>query len=79
MNIQLFVKVCEKEVSMQEDFNTTTIKELMDAACYRAGIKTCDFYAVYGGKRLKADKPIAYYPIFKDSTIHLRSRFRAGR
>jgi hypothetical protein len=77
--MQLFVKVCQKEVSLQEDCNTTTIKKLIDSACRKAGIKACDFYAVYGGKRLKADKPIAYYPIFKDSTVHLRSRLRAGR
>jgi hypothetical protein len=62
-----------------ENFNTTTIKELIDLACRKGGIKACDFYVIYGGKCLKVDKPIAYYLIFKDSIVHLRSRLRAGR
>lgn len=75
-----FVKVCDKQVSMQEDFNTMTIKELIESACQKAGINACDdFFAIYGGKRLKYDKPIAWYPIFRDSAVYVRPRIRAGR
>lgn len=64
---------------MLEDLNTTTVEEMIQSACHKAGIMACDMFATYGGKRLKPKKTVACYPIFKDSTVHIRSRLRAGR
>ncbi|TVU32891.1 hypothetical protein EJB05_24654, partial [Eragrostis curvula] len=63
---------------MQENLNIRTVKELIESACYKAGVQAYDMYATYGGKPLKDHKAIAFYPIFKDSTVHIRSRGRAG-
>ncbi|XP_040378798.1 uncharacterized protein LOC102706455 isoform X2 [Oryza brachyantha] len=75
---QFFVNVCGNRVSMQEDLNSLTVKQLTKTVCKKAGIQAYDFYAVHGGKSLKDDKTVSCYPIYRDSTVFLRYRLRAG-
>uniref|UniRef100_J3LLZ5 Ubiquitin-like domain-containing protein n=1 Tax=Oryza brachyantha TaxID=4533 RepID=J3LLZ5_ORYBR len=74
----LFVMVCGNTVSVQEDLNVITVKQFIKTACQKIGVHAYDFYAVYGGKPLKDDKLMSCYPIYKDSTVSLRQRLRAG-
>ncbi|KAJ1255424.1 hypothetical protein BS78_K241600, partial [Paspalum vaginatum] len=75
----IFVKICGRIISLQKDFNTTTIQELTEAACYKAKLVCLDMFAYYGGNYLWPDDCIGFYLIKKDSTVYIVTRQRAGR
>lgn len=75
----LFVKACGVNLSVQVDLSNTKVDYLINSACQKMRVNVKDTYAVLCGKILEYNKSLSDYPLYRNSTIEIRFRGRAGQ
>ncbi|EEC70058.1 hypothetical protein OsI_00659 [Oryza sativa Indica Group] len=75
----LFVKACGVNISVQVDLSNTKVDYLINSACQKMRVNVKDTYAVLCGKILEYNKSLSDYPLYRNSTIEIRFRGRAGQ